>query len=81
MVSASANIAVQEKEVHQGFPSFSKYTISAVDPQAAVSTSVSISCSSSGQSLVVPVALIQVAEPRAAKLGQEPRHAHTALTT
>ncbi|KAM8862436.1 LOW QUALITY PROTEIN: nuclear pore membrane glycoprotein 210 [Spinachia spinachia] len=72
VVSASASIAVQEKEVHQGFPSYSKYTISAVDPQTAVSTSVSISCSSSGQSLVVPVALIQVAEPHAAKLAASP---------
>ncbi|XP_037334069.2 nuclear pore membrane glycoprotein 210 [Pungitius pungitius] len=72
VVSASANIVVQEKEAHRGFPSFSKYTISAVDPQTAVSTSVSISCSSSGQSLVVPVALIQVAEPNAAKLAVSP---------
>ncbi|KAM6929481.1 nuclear pore membrane glycoprotein 210 isoform 2-T2 [Lycodopsis pacificus] len=72
VVSASPNIAVQESEVHQGFPSFSKYTISAVDPQAAVSTSVSISSTSGGPSIVIPVSLIQVADPNAAKLAAPP---------
>uniref|UniRef100_A0A4W6EQI1 Nucleoporin 210 n=1 Tax=Lates calcarifer TaxID=8187 RepID=A0A4W6EQI1_LATCA len=55
VVSTSPNIAVQEKEVHHGFPSFSKYTISAVDPQAAVSASISISSTSSGQTAAPPV--------------------------
>ncbi|XP_068453673.1 nuclear pore membrane glycoprotein 210 isoform X2 [Clinocottus analis] len=68
VVSSSPNIAVQEKEVHQGFPSFSKYTISAVDPQAAVSSSISIGSVACGQSIVIPVTLIQVADPNAAKL-------------
>ncbi|XP_075955942.1 nuclear pore membrane glycoprotein 210 isoform X1 [Anarhichas minor] len=72
VVSASPNIAVQESEVHQGFPSFSKYTISAVDPQAAVSTSVSISSTSIGLRIVIPVSLIQVADPNAAKLAAAP---------
>ncbi|XP_031701211.1 nuclear pore membrane glycoprotein 210 isoform X2 [Anarrhichthys ocellatus] len=72
VVSASPNIAVQESEVHQGFPSFSKYTISAVDPQAAVSTSVSISSTSGGLRIVIPVSLIQVADPNAAKLAAPP---------
>lgn len=67
VVSASPNIAVQEKEVQQSFPSFSKYTISAVDPQAAVSASISIGGGSCGQSIVIPVTLIQVADPSAAK--------------
>uniref|UniRef100_A0A8D0CQP8 Nucleoporin 210 n=1 Tax=Sander lucioperca TaxID=283035 RepID=A0A8D0CQP8_SANLU len=63
VVSTSPNIAVQENEVHHGFPSFSKYTVSAVDPQTAVSASISISSSSCGQSIVIPVTLIHVADP------------------
>nr|XP_029132383.1 nuclear pore membrane glycoprotein 210 [Labrus bergylta] len=62
VVSTSANIAVQEKEVHHDFPSFSKYTVSAVDPKAAVSASVSVSSTSYGQSLVIPVTFIPVAD-------------------
>ncbi|XP_040914179.1 nuclear pore membrane glycoprotein 210 [Toxotes jaculatrix] len=65
VVSTSPNITVQEKEVHHGFPSFSKYTVSAVDPQAAASASISISSASSGQSFVIPVTLIHVADPSA----------------
>uniref|UniRef100_A0A8D3APM0 Nucleoporin 210 n=1 Tax=Scophthalmus maximus TaxID=52904 RepID=A0A8D3APM0_SCOMX len=63
VVSTSPNIAVQEKEAHHGFPSFSKFTVSAVDPQAAVSASISISSTSSGQSLLIPVTLIHVSDP------------------
>uniref|UniRef100_A0A8D3APS9 Nucleoporin 210 n=1 Tax=Scophthalmus maximus TaxID=52904 RepID=A0A8D3APS9_SCOMX len=66
VVSTSPNIAVQEKEAHHGFPSFSKFTVSAVDPQAAVSASISISSTSSGQSLLIPVTLIHVSDPTAA---------------
>nr|XP_020466290.1 nuclear pore membrane glycoprotein 210 [Monopterus albus] len=62
VVSTSPNIAVQEKEVHHGVPSFSKYAVSAVDPHAAVSASVSISSTSSGQRLIIPVTLIHVAD-------------------
>ncbi|KAM7411620.1 hypothetical protein PAMA_021552 [Pampus argenteus] len=72
VVSTSSIIAIQEKEVHHGFPSFSKYTISAVDPQAAVSASISISSASSGQSLVIPVSLIHVADPSAAMQAAAP---------
>ncbi|KAF1390292.1 hypothetical protein PFLUV_G00056550 [Perca fluviatilis] len=72
VVSTSPNIAVQENEVHHGFPSFSKYTVSAVDPQTAVSASISISSPSSGQSIVIPVTLIHVADPNAAKLAAAP---------
>ncbi|KAA8590872.1 hypothetical protein FQN60_001815 [Etheostoma spectabile] len=68
VVSSSPNIAVQENEVHHGFPSFSKYTISAVDPQTAASASISISSTSCGRSIVIPVTLIHVADPNAAKL-------------
>uniref|UniRef100_A0A665VZG8 BIG2 domain-containing protein n=1 Tax=Echeneis naucrates TaxID=173247 RepID=A0A665VZG8_ECHNA len=70
VVSTSSNIAVQEKEMHQGFPSFTTYTINAVDPQAAVSASISISSTSSGQSLLIPVTLIQVADLSATMQGQ-----------
>ncbi|XP_071332766.1 nuclear pore membrane glycoprotein 210 isoform X1 [Trachinotus anak] len=72
VVSTSPNIAVQEKEAHQGFPSFSKYIVSAVDPQAAVSASVSISSTSSGQSLLIPVTLIHVADLSAAMQAAAP---------
>ncbi|XP_078111484.1 nuclear pore membrane glycoprotein 210 isoform X1 [Sander vitreus] len=72
VVSTSPNIAVQENEVHHGFPSFSKYTVSAVDPQTAVSASISISSSSCGQSIVIPVTLIHVADPNVAKLAAAP---------
>ncbi|KAF3860656.1 hypothetical protein F7725_000911 [Dissostichus mawsoni] len=68
VVSSSPNIAVQDIEVHQGFPSFSKYTISAVDPQAAVSASISLSSPSCGPTIVIPVTLIHVADHNAAKL-------------
>uniref|UniRef100_A0AAQ5ZD49 BIG2 domain-containing protein n=1 Tax=Amphiprion ocellaris TaxID=80972 RepID=A0AAQ5ZD49_AMPOC len=70
VVSSSPNFAIHENEVHHGFPSFSKYTVSAVDPQAAVSASVSISSTSSGQTLVIPVTLIHTADPSTAMQGQ-----------
>uniref|UniRef100_A0A8C4EC26 Nucleoporin 210 n=1 Tax=Dicentrarchus labrax TaxID=13489 RepID=A0A8C4EC26_DICLA len=63
VVSTSSNIAVHENEVHDGFPGFSKYTVSAVDPQAAVSASISISSTSCSQTLTIPVTLIHVADP------------------
>uniref|UniRef100_A0A7N9AQJ3 Nucleoporin 210 n=1 Tax=Mastacembelus armatus TaxID=205130 RepID=A0A7N9AQJ3_9TELE len=70
VVSTSPIIIVHEKEAHHGFPSFAKYTISAVDPQATVSASISISSASSGQSLVIPVTLIHAADPGAVMQGQ-----------
>lgn len=69
-MSTSSNIAVVVKEEHRGFPSFSKYVVSAVDPQAALTASVSISSPSYGQALVIPVTLIHVAGPSAAMQGQ-----------
>ncbi|XP_070695859.1 nuclear pore membrane glycoprotein 210 isoform X2 [Pempheris klunzingeri] len=72
VVSTSPNIVVQEKEVYHGFPSFSKYTVSAVDPQAAFSGSISISSASCGRSLVIPVTLIHVADPSAATQAAPP---------
>lgn len=72
VVSTSSNIAVVEKEAHRGFPSFSKYTVSAVDPQAALTASVSINSPSYGQTLVIPVTLIHVADPSAAVQGRWP---------
>lgn len=70
VVSSSPSIVVQETEVHHGFPSFSKYTISAVDSQAALSASVSLSSASSEQTLIIPVTLIHVADHSAAMQGQ-----------
>lgn len=70
VVSTSSNFAVVEKEEHQGFPSFSKYVVSAVDPQVALTASVSISSPSFGQVLVIPVTLIHVGDPSAAIQGQ-----------
>ncbi|KAM9342143.1 nuclear pore membrane glycoprotein 210 isoform 2-T2 [Pholidichthys leucotaenia] len=63
VVSTSPNIAVQEKKVHHGFPSFSKYTVIALDPQAAGSAAISISSASSDQSLTIPVTLIHISDP------------------
>ncbi|RVE70662.1 hypothetical protein OJAV_G00067530 [Oryzias javanicus] len=71
--STSPSVVVQEKEVHQGFPSSTKYTVSAVDTQAAGSASLTISSSSSGQSLILPVALMHVSDPAAAKKAVAPR--------
>uniref|UniRef100_A0A3B5M437 Nucleoporin 210 n=1 Tax=Xiphophorus couchianus TaxID=32473 RepID=A0A3B5M437_9TELE len=69
--SGSGNIlVVYEKEVQQGFPSYTKYIVNAVDPHSAVSASVDISSASSGQSLVIPVSFIHVNDPNAAKQGQ-----------
>ncbi|XP_028266011.1 nuclear pore membrane glycoprotein 210 [Parambassis ranga] len=62
VVCTSPSIVVLEKEVHEGFPSFSKYAVRAVDPQAAGSASISISSISTGQSLVIPVTLIYTAD-------------------
>lgn len=62
VVSSSPSITVQETEAHRGFPSFSKYTVQAADPQAALSASVSISSATSDQTLIIPVTLIHVAD-------------------
>lgn len=70
VVTTSSNIAVVEKEEHRGFPSYSKYIVSAVDPQAALAGSVSISSPSYGQALLIPVTLIHVADHSAAMQGQ-----------
>ncbi|XP_071780679.2 nuclear pore membrane glycoprotein 210 isoform X1 [Centroberyx gerrardi] len=72
VVSTSPSISVHEKEANHGFPSFSKYTVSAVDPQAAASASISISSASSGQSLLIPVTLIHVADPSSAMQAAAP---------
>lgn len=81
VVSTSSNIAVAEKEEHHGFPSFSKYIVSAVDPQAALTASVSISSPSSGQALVIPVTLVHVADPSASVQGQGNVPSSHTLTT
>ncbi|KAL7865087.1 hypothetical protein AOLI_G00165070 [Acnodon oligacanthus] len=60
--SSSSSIVVQEKEVSYSYPSFIKYTVSLVSPPGTSSASVSISSASSGQVLVVPVTVINVAD-------------------
>ncbi|XP_072222450.1 nuclear pore membrane glycoprotein 210 [Leuresthes tenuis] len=72
VVSTSPSIAVQEKEVHHGFPGFSKYAVSAVDTRIATTASITISSTSSGQSLVIPVTLIHVADPSVASQAVPP---------
>ncbi|XP_047462867.1 nuclear pore membrane glycoprotein 210 isoform X2 [Mugil cephalus] len=72
VVPTSLSIVVQEKEVQHDFPSYSKYTVSAVDLQSAASASISISSTSSGQSLIVPVTLIHVADASASMQAAPP---------
>ncbi|XP_035995172.1 nuclear pore membrane glycoprotein 210 isoform X2 [Fundulus heteroclitus] len=72
VVSSSPSVAVYEKEVHEGFPSYTKYSVIATDPHSSVSASVTISSSSSGQSLVVPVSVIHVADSNTAKQAAAP---------
>ncbi|XP_013866027.1 nuclear pore membrane glycoprotein 210 [Austrofundulus limnaeus] len=67
VVSTSPSIVVKEKEVHHGFPSYSKYTVSAVDPQPAASASITISSSASGQSFVIPLTFVHSADFSTAK--------------
>ncbi|KAJ8016202.1 hypothetical protein DPEC_G00004740 [Dallia pectoralis] len=63
VASSSPSISIQEREVSHSFPSFSKYTVSALVPHIAASASVSITCSSTGQTLIIPVNLIHVTHP------------------
>ncbi|XP_027875440.1 nuclear pore membrane glycoprotein 210 [Xiphophorus couchianus] len=72
VTSTSPSLVVYEKEVQQGFPSYTKYIVNAVDPHSAVSASVDISSASSGQSLVIPVSFIHVNDPNAAKQAAPP---------
>ncbi|KAA0706727.1 Nuclear pore membrane glycoprotein 210 [Triplophysa tibetana] len=58
--SSSSAVTVQEKEFSQSFPSYIKYTVSVVKSQAALTTSLSISSSSSDQLLLIPVTVIHV---------------------
>ncbi|XP_020785442.2 nuclear pore membrane glycoprotein 210 isoform X2 [Boleophthalmus pectinirostris] len=69
--STSPDISVQESEVHHGFPSFIKYLVSAAQSTASVSASVSI-ISSSGQRLLIPVTVMHVTDPSAAKQAAAP---------
>ncbi|XP_061698487.1 nuclear pore membrane glycoprotein 210 isoform X2 [Syngnathoides biaculeatus] len=74
VVSSSPIIGIQEMEAHSGFPSPSKYTIRAVDLRAAGSASITISSASSGQSLIIPVTLIHVADPSVSLQASSPLH-------
>uniref|UniRef100_A0A8B9HPV2 Nucleoporin 210 n=1 Tax=Astyanax mexicanus TaxID=7994 RepID=A0A8B9HPV2_ASTMX len=60
--SSSSSVLVQEKEVSNSYPSFIKYTVYLLSPQGATSATVSISSSSTGQVLVIPVTIINTGE-------------------
>ncbi|XP_017265231.1 nuclear pore membrane glycoprotein 210 isoform X2 [Kryptolebias marmoratus] len=72
VATSSPGIVVKEKEVHHGFPSYSKYTVSAVDRQPAASASVTISSASSGQSFAIPITFVHGADFSTAKQGASP---------
>lgn len=72
VTSSSPDISIKESEVHHDFPSFIKYSITAAESLAAVSASISISSSSSGHRLVIPVTVMHVADPSAAKQAAAP---------
>ena len=62
MSSSSASVVVQEKETHTGaYPTFSKFTVTATDSQAAYypasSAVLSVSSPAAGQTLHIPVTL------------------------
>ncbi|XP_076022576.1 nuclear pore membrane glycoprotein 210 [Genypterus blacodes] len=67
----SPSIAIQEKEVYHGVPSFVKYTATAVGPLAAVGATISLSSASSSQSLLIPVTLVHMADATMNIQGQE----------
>ncbi|XP_042562702.1 nuclear pore membrane glycoprotein 210-like [Clupea harengus] len=76
VTSSSPTLVVSEKEVSLAYPSFAKYTVTALKPQGAASASISIKSPSSDQVLTVPVTIIHVTEPSAqlrvdAALGSE----------
>uniref|UniRef100_A0A673ZA81 Nucleoporin 210 n=1 Tax=Salmo trutta TaxID=8032 RepID=A0A673ZA81_SALTR len=71
-VCLSVNQSTLFEKVFHGFPSYSKYTVSVVDPQAAASASVSITSSSTGQILIIPVTVIHVTDPSTTMQGQLP---------
>ncbi|KAL1021498.1 hypothetical protein UPYG_G00014030 [Umbra pygmaea] len=62
VASSSPSISIQEREVSLGFPSYSKYTVSALTMAPGFAT-VSITSSSTGQKLVIPVTLIHGMDP------------------
>lgn len=72
VTSSSPDISVKETEVHHDFPSFIKYSLTAAESSAAGSASVSISSSSSGHRLVIPVTVMHVADPSASKQAAPP---------
>lgn len=74
--AGSPSIVVQEEEeaATQDLPSRVKYSVRAVDPQTAASapTSISISSPASGQTLLIPVTLLHVADPSTASQAADP---------
>ena len=75
MTSSSASVVVQEKETHTGdYPTFSKYTVTVTDAQAASapasSTVLSVSSTATGQTLHIPVTLTLVDHHSSALQGE-----------
>ncbi|KAM8829564.1 nuclear pore membrane glycoprotein 210 isoform 1-T1 [Synchiropus picturatus] len=64
--SSSPAVTVEEMQAHLSVPYYAKFRVTAVDPQAAASASLSIRSPSSGQNLVIPVSVIHVTEPSVA---------------
>ncbi|XP_063064114.1 nuclear pore membrane glycoprotein 210 [Engraulis encrasicolus] len=60
--SSSSAVGVSEKEVSLSYPSFIKYTVTALDTLAASSASLSIKSPSSAQVVTIPVTIMHVAE-------------------
>ncbi|XP_002667606.3 nuclear pore membrane glycoprotein 210 [Danio rerio] len=58
--SSSPVIAIEEKEVSLSFPSYARYTVRVVNPQGALTASVSVSSSSSDQVLLIPVSVMHL---------------------
>nr|XP_061802179.1 nuclear pore membrane glycoprotein 210-like [Nerophis lumbriciformis] len=72
VVSSSPDIGIRRIEADSGFPPHLKYTINALNLRAADSTSITISSASLGQSLIIPVTLIHLAEPDASTQAAAP---------
>ncbi|XP_057685549.1 nuclear pore membrane glycoprotein 210-like isoform X2 [Corythoichthys intestinalis] len=65
VVSSCPDIGIQIFEADSGFASCSKLTVKALDLRETGSASITISSASSGQSFIIPITLIHVAEPGA----------------
>ncbi|KAL2103919.1 hypothetical protein ACEWY4_000787 [Coilia grayii] len=72
VTSSSPAVAVSEKEVSLSYPSFVKYTVTALNPQKASSATISIKSPSSEQVVTIPVTIMHVTEPIAQQRASAP---------